>query len=385
MGNNKKPWSDKEVADLKKLYPTSTRDELLKHFKGRSWKSIEVKATNLRLKKSDSFFKSKEGGDEMKKQVVEAEEFGKQMIKMLSQRKKLVKIPNSKDLFKGEVNEKAVLVLSDIHGGKKNYFVDMTTGKAIETYNRDICQKEANNLLASIQEINYLLSGHYKIDELYIVAVGDLVDNDLIYSGQKYFIDVGVGEQILFVNKLLTDIITELLKIYKKIHFISVGGNHGRLTSRREAAPWYNNFDYLIGKMLEQTFANEKRVEVVVPESWFYMFNIYKWKYFIHHGDDVYSWMGLPYYGITRKAKARRGELNFDIEIIGHFHTSMVIPVGSSTKTLVNGCWIKDDEFAFKRYGVRSVPNQWYFGVSQKRPMTWNFNLDLQGKEGMKR
>ena len=376
-------WTKKEIDNLKKLYPNSTRDELLKVFKGRTWKSIEIKAANLRLKKSPLFYNKirKDGGDEMKKNVVEAEEFGKQMIKMLSQKKRLVRIPKQKDLFKGDVNEKAVLVLSDIHGGKKNYFLDLETGKAIETYNRDICIQEANNLLSSVQEINYLLSGHYKIDELYIAAVGDLVDNDLIYAGQRFYVDVGVGEQITFVTKLLSDMITELLKIYKKINFIVVGGNHGRMTSRREASPYYNNFDRLIGEMLKVVFKNEKRVSVLTPESWFYIFDIYNWKYFIHHGDDVYSWMGLPYYGITRKAKARKGEINFDMEIIGHFHTSMEIPIGSHVKTLVNGCWIKDDDWAFKRYGVRSIPNQWYFGVSKHRPMTWRFNLDLQKKQ----
>ena len=382
-----KRWSKKEEELLKKNYPDHTLDELLELLPNKTALAIEKKAYRLRLKKSPLFFKRirNEGGEEeMKKEVVDAEKFGKEMIKKLTQTKKLVRIPEKRKLFKGKVEEKAILVLSDIHGGKKNYFMDLKTGKAVETYNREICIKEANRLLNSMREINYLLSGHYNIKELYIVSVGDLVDNDIIYSGQRFFIDVGVGEQIMFIVKLLTDFISESLKMYEKVNFIVVGGNHGRLTSKREAAPWYNNFDRLIGEILKEIFKNEERIEVICPESWFYLFNIYNWKYFIHHGDDVYSWMGLPYYGITRKSKSRRGELNFDIEIIGHFHTSMIIPIGSNAKTFVNGCWIEDDDWAFKKFGVRSVPTQWYFGVSSKRPVTWSFSLDLREKEVIK-
>lgn len=381
MSTIKRRWTKKEEKLFKKYYPISTVNELLKLFPGRTPLAFESKAYQLRLKKSPLFYKKdqKVRGDEMKekKEMIDMEKFGKEMIEQLKRTPKLVKTPPNRKIFKGKIEEKAMLILSDIHGGKKNSFLDINTGKSVETYNKNICIEEANNLVGSIKEINYLISTHYDIKELYIVCVGDLVDNDIIYSGQRFFIEVGVGEQIIFVLKLLIDLITEFLNMYEKVHFIIVGGNHGRITSKKEEAPFYNNFDRLIGEFLKIVFDKNKRVEIVVPESWFYLFKVYDWKYFIHHGDDVYTWLGLPYYGITRKAKSRRGEINFDIEIIGHFHTSMIIPIGSNARTLVNGCWIKDDDWAFKKFGVRSVPTQWYFGISPKRPITWSFSLEL--------
>jgi len=69
--------------------------------------------------------------------------------------------------------------------------------------------------------------------------------------------------------------------------------------------------------------------------------------------------------------------MNYDIECIGHFHQKMEIPIGSNAIALVNGAWIENDDFAWRTMGVLSRPEQWYFGVSPKRPRTWQFPLDL--------
>ena len=170
---------------------------------------------------------------------------------------------------------------------------------------------------------------------------------------------------------------TEFLKMFDEIEFVVIGGNHGRMTQGREAAPFYNNFDYLLGKMIEITFKDEPRVKVITPESWFHLHKIYGWKYLLHHGNTVFSWMGLPYYGIVRSGKSRRTEIDIDLECIGHFHQSMEIKISSKSKTLVNGSWIKDDDFGWRQFGQRSVPEQYYFGTSERRPRTWSFVIDL--------
>ena len=46
-----KKWSDEETELLKKIYPTSTTEELLEAFPGRSYNSIRLKAYYLGIKK----------------------------------------------------------------------------------------------------------------------------------------------------------------------------------------------------------------------------------------------------------------------------------------------------------------------------------------------
>jgi hypothetical protein len=290
----------------------------------------------------------------------------------------IIQTPPKQELFSGRREESAVLMVSDAHVGKRNYFLDMETGESIETYNKDIMLKEFNRLLDGISTVNAILANSYTLRKLYIFGLGDILDNDIIVKGQKWFVDVGVGGQLMLAVEAFTKLINELLMTFEEIEFVVIGGNHGRMTPRREKAPFYNNFDWIMGQVLKIQFQNEPRVTITTPESWFYLQKIYGWRYLLHHGNSVYSWMGLPYYGLQRSGKARRTEVAIDVECIGHFHQRMEIPINSKSYTLVNGSWIDRDDFGWEKYGVFSKPEQIYFGVSPKRPRTWSFNLDLR-------
>jgi hypothetical protein len=402
MGNQyTSPYSKEEIKWLKEVYPKATVDEVRKFAQkhGRSYDAVINKVHKMGIKKipqvvaknvsmgkrgnaqnPQKVIKTEEG--EKLKEVVDLEKFGDSLIQKLKEKKPAIAIPKRKEIFKGKMEESAVLLLSDIHMGKENYFVNMETGKAEMTYNTAIAHKEANRLLESIFDINQLLSKSYKIDDLYIFGLGDLVEGDIIISGQRFFIEAGVGEQMLMTAQFLASIIRELLKMFQRIHFTIVGGNHARMTEKRNAMqPWYNNFDYLAGKMLQEIFKNEPRVEIKTPESWFFTEKIYGWKYFLQHGAGIPSHLGFPYYGISRRGMARRIEMQIDIECIGHFHQCFEIPMSSKSITLVNGCWIEKDNYLWERYGHLTKPRQYYFGVNPRRARSWQFVLDLTPKE----
>jgi len=307
--------------------------------------------------------------------LVDAQELATSLLAGIST-KRLVKSPKARDIFTGKIVESAVLMLSDIHCGQVNKFPD-ENGKLLTTYNVEKMIDEFNRLLDGITTINQLLSYSYQLDKLYIFGLGDYLEQDIIFKGQRFFITEGVGSQLITLVKVMTDFFRELLKTFKEIEFVCVIGNHGRFQMSHEAAPTYNNFDYLLGKMMEIVFKDEPRVKINVPESWFFVQKIYDWKYLLHHGDDVYSWLGLPYYGIVRKSKARRLEIPFDVECIGHFHQRMEVPISGSSPTLVNGGWIPKSDFGWRKFGVLSKPEQYYFGVSPKRARSWSFSLDL--------
>ena len=273
-------------------------------------------------------------------------------------------------------------MLSDIHSGQVNKFLNSETNEMETTYNTEIMIQEFDRLLDSIDGINRLLSASYKIDKLYIFGLGDYLENDVIYKGQRFFIDKSVGEQLVLMSQIMENFITELLRIFGEIEFICIAGNHGRFQMGKDSAPMANNFDYLLGKMLQIIFRGEKRVKITVPESWYYVTKIYDWKYFLHHGDTVYSWMSIPYYGLKRIGTARRVEIPYDIECIGHFHFEMTIPIGRGAKTFVNGGWIDKSDYGWRKFGTLSRPEQVYFGISPKRAVSWKWALDLLHSKG---
>lgn len=320
----------------------------------------------------------RKGGATVKKQnLVDAQEMAKAVLAGLQGSPIKLKVPPLKRNYQGKLSETAVLLLSDIHSGQVNKFPNPDTNKMEVTYDTGVMKQEFDRLLDGIVSINELLSYSYKLDKLYIFGLGDYVENDVIFKGQRFFVDRGVGNQLTTLVDLMTQFITALLRDFKEIEFVCVIGNHGRFQMSREAAPTTNSFDYLMGKMLEIMFKNEKRVKITLPEDWFHFQKIYDWKYFLHHGDTVYSWMSMPYYGLKRAGTSRRVEIPFDIECIGHFHQVMSIPIGGKSKTLVNGSWISKSDFGWRKFGTLSQAEQYYFGVSPKRPRTWRYTIDL--------
>jgi len=326
-----------------------------------------------------------QGGDEKmnKIKLLDYNKLSKSLLDLAKQDRVEIHLPKIRKQKNTKFTEQAVLMLSDIHFGKLNYYLDFNSNKRVLTYSPEIFTTELNRLLDGITTIKDLLLGGYNLDTLNIFALGDLVDNELIYRGQQKFVEEGVIAQVLNLTSYLKQMIISLLKIFPKVKMTVIGGNHARLTSIPEADWDYNNFDYLIGKILQIMFEKEKRVEIIVPESWFYLAQIYSWKYLLHHGNTVYSWMSMPYYGITRQSKSRRMEIPYDMELIAHFHQFMEIATSSHTTTIVNGAWIKNDEFAWKKFGVLSQPQQVFFGVSPKRKKTWEFPIDLENSRSV--
>ncbi len=304
------------------------------------------------------------------------EKFGNYVVKNLAKNISIIKVPCQK-LFKGKIKEDAVLLLSDIHVGKVNEYWDSDLRKNVTTYNTEICKKECGRLIYSVNEISNLLSQTYDINKLWIVVVGDICENQFIYPGQQMFIDSDVGTQVLTTAQIFKDIITELLKIFKEIEVVTVPGNHGRITARPEANPASATFDFICLKIVEIMFSNNKNVKFQIVENYYNTLKIMNWKYYMHHGNGIYSALSLPYYGIVRQSKSRRIEIDYDVELIGHFHQRLEIPVGSRSYTLVNASWIKYDCLGWSKYGNLSKPEQYFFGVGPKRPRTWSFNLDL--------
>lgn len=281
----------------------------------------------------------------------------------------------------GKIKEDCVLILSDLHVGKKNVFFDPAKNANIETYNEDIMWKQGEKLINTIYEINDILLPSYMFEKLHIFCAGDLLDNHMIYPGHAFGVDADVGKQIWIAVKLFIEMIDKLLVIFKNIEINAIPGNHGRMSERPLEIPLSSNFDFQLMKIIEVWYRNEPRVKINAPESWYMIAEIKGWKYFIHHGNTVYSWMSLPYYGIVRQSKSRRIELQYDIECIGHFHTRMEIPTSSKTYTLVNGSWISKDTYGWKKFGALSKPEQYFFGISEKRPVSWKFELDLDVEE----
>ena len=67
----------------------------------------------------------------------------------------------------------------------------------------------------------------------------------------------------------------------------------------------------------------------------------------------------------------------YNLVIIGHFHTSLKLRITPETNLLVNGCFIKYDDYAYQKLHKFSSPTQYLFNISKKSAMHNLQEIDL--------
>lgn len=287
------------------------------------------------------------------------------------------KVPLKINWKGGKQTEDLILNWSDMHTG----MINRHPLNGTITYNQKIQEEELQQLLRGTFRFYQLYKPSYNLETLYIFDEGDNITNDRIYDGQKMEITCGVGQQIIQTLNYQSDFIKRVLEIFPRIVIIKVPGNHARTTSKPVAEDATNSFEYLLGKMMQERFKDNKRVEVIVPESYLYTAEIRGHKYLLLHGNTI---SGRTLNSIERANQeiALLAERNFyDVICLGHFHTALKLKVAPNTVALINGGWIEWDDFAYHKLRKFSSATQYLFNVSKKSPMHNLQEISLRWKK----
>ena len=278
---------------------------------------------------------------------------------------------------KAKREETSILDVSDIHLGMINEVFDSRTGKKEITYNIKIFETELGVLQDSVFEIHQILRNAYRLNDLVINLLGDIVTNDRIFPEQTFEIEKVVGLQVFDAVSYLTKFINNMLKVYENIKVVGVVGNHGRSNPTHYNEPVENNFEYFIYKMLEKQFQDSKRVTIIVPETRRFIYDICGWKHLIEHGDNM---RGSTDTAIEKQIKDLKLNVGgFDALHFGHFHSLKEREISDSVIVKQNGCWIPKDNYGFVKFKNYSIPKQHFFGCNLKRVETWGYKIDLRG------
>jgi len=259
--------------------------------------------------------------------------------------------------------EQAVLLISDIHIGKKT-----------PKYNLDISGGRIAQLVASVMDIITIHRHSYPVDTLNIFWAGDIVDGEGIYRNQAHYLDAHVVDQIFGLAPIIVDQLAHLASSFERVNNICVRGNHGRVS--REAHD-ESNYDRIFYKVLETATLNIKNMKWDIPGGWHALTKIFDTRFLIIHGNQIRMTLNLPWYGITTRVSrwaATEGISNFDVICMGHFHSSSVLR-WSQKRIFTNGTLIDGDEFALENLGLESSQSQWLFGVHPKRGTTWDYEI----------
>ena len=273
------------------------------------------------------------------------------------------------DLSEGE--EVQVALISDIHGGLKT-----------PTYNSKVFVKRLNNYKQAIIKFALLHRKMRPIKKLVLPMLGDMVQGQQI--GTQMLVEdcdiIGAEDQIydlLLPN--LTTFVVNLLQVFEEIEIYGVEGNHGNIDRRRNTLTKRSNWDTVFYRGLKAALSQYSRIKVE-PElnTWWKIIDINNWKFFMVHLDQIISYQGIPFYGISRKGLRWKQSIpqHFDYILGGHFHNPNFL-YNDGVPTIINGTFVSDSDFPLVRMGLRDVPQQICFFMNKKYGITAQYRVQL--------
>ena len=271
--------------------------------------------------------------------------------------------------------EELVLLLSDFHAGEE---VNSTEMLGMNEYNMDIMIERVKKIYSALDSILNKMSG-YVYKKINIFALGDMVSG-IIH--EELLQGTCTVDQVVTTADILAEMIYKLSQRFVEVEFIGVVGNHGRFNKAPNFKKKYNNFDYLLYKMIEAKCCNLTNVVFNIPKAGIAAKTIFNWNFLLMHGDGINSFGGIPFYGI-RRADAQLSQLlvtkkDFYPHYIcmGHYHTTNVMEkIGG--RIIMNGTLKGGDEYALGKMFTGGDPKQLLMSIHHKHGISWEMSLNL--------
>ena len=288
-----------------------------------------------------------------------------------------VKQPTFPKSSKHKTTEQAVLLLSDTHLGEVVRDDEM---RGLNEYNVNISNKRIKHLVNTVADLTANKLSGYNIEKLNLFLLGDMVcgaiHEELSETGEGNIMDWTVN-----IAYILAQVVQELLMTFPTIDIVGVVGNHGRTRKQVRYKERYVNWDFAAYQYLSMFLAEEIKVGKVVckfPTSFWTTHDVLGWNWLILHGDNIKSWMGIPWYGIIRTTHRLKEMLavkneNFEYMAIGHFHNQGTLDMMKGRR-IINGSVIGGNEYSMGAMFTTSEASQFFCGIHKDEGITWEYH-----------
>ena len=173
----------------------------------------------------------------------------------------------------------------------------------------------------------------YKISELNVCALGDLIEGMTLRVSQLQSLKLGLVDQTIQFANYMIDWLGKL-SCYVKINYYSVtSSNHSQIRPFGSKPNEFVNEDMerVIFAMLQNAFVNNDRVNIVESEEKFVWFNLFGRKVVLLHGHEVKE-LKTVLQDLSWKYR-----MFFDYAITAHLHHGGSISAGEAGQ---NNCEI---------------------------------------------
>lgn len=249
---------------------------------------------------------------------------------------------------------------------------DCQIGRVTPQYNSKIFLESLENLTQKVLDVTKILRSGYVLDDLVVLLMGDVVDGQGIFATQAYSLDHNVVDQVFKVALPgFLKAINTLATSFPQITVYGVAGNHGRTGKE---LPLESNWDMVFYYALSGALRGISFDPTPNPLQ---IIKIRGKRLLLTHGDLIRSMSGQPAQSIINRALRWQQSVGaFDNIICGHFHHTIMNDF-NNFELLINGTFLKGDEYALNNMGLTSSNKQLFFGMNEKHGITWRYKLDV--------
>lgn len=245
----------------------------------------------------------------------------------------------------GKSEHATLLLVSDLHYGLKADNLGV-----FPEYNSEVAKQAIGEIFVRALSIVEKKSSYMDIQRVVINLAGDLVEHNFLRRGHRGQVDKHVVMQVVELSQFLSQGIQMFAERFPKVYVTGVPGNHGRADPTPGAGDPTESFDWMTFKFIETILARQENIEFFFPTCWYSLIRIFDSLVFTMHGEDIRSWAGIPWYGLSRAIKDLQMMLTYvtkrqlrdldrkttmtlgdflnkltipDCVLIGHFHTAI--------------------------------------------------------------
>ena len=226
------------------------------------------------------------------------------------------------------------------------YVADWQMGKRDGEGSEGIVSKVLDSLTTANARLKELQKTGHKIDEVYVIGLGDIVENCNLsgwYSSQVWNTDLHLRDQITVARRLLWKIVKNFADQNYKVVLSGVTSNHGQNRSGKQSLTT-EELDNLDLQILEQVgdLAYEstyKNIKVVVPDSPHLLLDVKGYAMGFTHGHltagggtpakKIENWWKGQMFGLNEAGDNPVGVARMIVH--GHYHHFTAVQQGGRT------------------------------------------------------
>lgn len=242
------------------------------------------------------------------------------------------------------------------------HLTDWQGGKVTTSYNSEVMRRRVTAFCDKAERITAIARADHPVTDCVVLFGGDMLEGLFNFPTQAFEIDATIFAQWTSVSNLLAETVLRALAAHERVTVVAEWGNHGRIGSKRDAVPRYDNLDRMAYATAMIKLGDQPRLTWQDSAEDIQRVEIGNYRALSMHGDETgrsgYVSTGT-FLGYLNKLKAGGYGWSFRDVYTGHRHVD-----GEDTLADGSGTWYRtgstesDNRYARDGLGSAAEPSQ---------------------------